>query len=88
MTPNDDGYNDYLDLTDLCVASEMEAKVFNENGRLVATLTEQSPIWDPREDTNTPPTCSASVYTVFIRLMKDGADLAKIGESITVIYEK
>ncbi|MBP5135574.1 MAG: gliding motility-associated C-terminal domain-containing protein [Paludibacteraceae bacterium] len=88
VTPNDDGYNDYLDLTDLCVASEMEAKVFNENGRLVATLTEQSPIWDPREDTNTPPTGSASVYTVFIRLMKDGTDLAKIGESITVIYEK
>ncbi len=88
VTPNGDGYNDYLDLSDLCVAAQMEAQVFNENGRLVATLTEEKPKWDPNDDKTTPPTGSTSVYTVFIKLMKDGKDIAKMGESITVIYEK
>lgn len=85
VTPNGDGYNDYLDLTDISNGLEMEAKIFNESGKLVATLNNQNPIWDAYSP-SLPPTGSSSSYTVYITLKKDGVTIAQIGETISVIY--
>jgi gliding motility-associated-like protein len=85
VTPNGDGYNDYLDLTDISNGLEMEAKIFNESGKLVATFNTQNPIWDAYSP-SLPPTGSSSSYTVYITLKKDGVTIAQIGETISVIY--
>lgn len=87
VTPNGDGYNDYFDLTDMCYGVQMEAKIFNESGQLVATLTEANPKWDA-VDPSTPPTGPASTYTAFIKLSKNGKEIAKLAESFSVIYSK
>lgn len=87
VTPNGDGYNDYFDLTDMCQNMQMEAKIFNEYGKLVTTLDETNPKWDAY-DPSTPPTGPSSTYTAFIKLTKDGVDIAEFGESFSVIYSK
>ncbi len=87
VTPNGDGYNDYFDLTDMCQNMQMEAKVFNEQGKLVTTLDETNPKWDAY-DPSTPPTGPSSTYTAFIKLTKDGEKIAEFGESFSVIYSK
>ncbi len=87
VTPNGDGYNDYFDLTDMCQNMQMTAKIFNEQGKLVVTLDETNPKWDAY-DPSTPPTGPSSTYTAFIKLTKDGENIAEFGESFSVIYSK
>jgi len=87
VTPNGDGYNDYLDLSDLCVGLNMHAEVFNEAGKKIATLNENNPRWDGSDPSN-PPTGTSSTYTVFIDLTKNNQPFMKWAESFSVIYSK
>ncbi len=87
VTPNGDGYNDYLDLTNLCKSLKMQAVIFNEAGNKIATLDETKPRWDPSDPAN-PPTGTASTYTVFIDLTKNGQSYMQWAESFSVIYPK
>lgn len=87
VTPNGDGYNDYFDLTDLSKDVKLDCKIFNEAGNLVATLNETNPKWDTL-DQSKPPTGTASTYTAFVKITKDGKTLAEFGESFSVIYSK
>lgn len=88
VTPNGDGYNDYLDLTEVCYGIQMEAKVFNEAGKLLASLDEVNTKWDPNTDSSTPPTGTTSTYTVFIKLSDNGVPVGEIAESFSVVYSK
>lgn len=87
ITPNGDGYNDYFDLSDLSREVKLECKIFNEAGNLIATLDETNPKWDGLNQ-STPPTGSASTYTAFVKITKDGKTIAEFGESFSVIYTK
>jgi gliding motility-associated-like protein len=87
ITPNGDGYNDYLDLSDLCKGKTMQAEIFNEAGKSIATLTEANPRWDG-EDSSNPPTGMGSTYTLFIKVSVGGQPYMNWSESISVIYSK
>jgi hypothetical protein len=87
VTPNGDGYNDYLDLSDICKGLEMQAEIFNDAGNEIATLTQSNPRWNPLDAAN-PPTGTASTYTVFIELTKNNQPYKKWAESFSVIYPK
>lgn len=87
VTPNGDGCNDLFDLTDFCAGFIMKCNIFDNNGRKVATLDENNPTWDPREDTYMPATGQTSNYTAFIRLINlDGKRIADLAETFSVIY--
>ena len=90
ITPNGDGFNDFLDLTDICKGMTMKAEVFNESGTKVVTFDETNPRWDPSnvKDPANPPTGTASTYTVFIELTKNAQPYMKWAESFSVIYPK
>ncbi|MDR1679707.1 MAG: T9SS type B sorting domain-containing protein [Prevotellaceae bacterium] len=87
VTPNGDGYNDYFDLTDICQGLQMKAVIFNNNGKLVATLDENNPKWDANDSSN-PPTGMESTYTCFVQLFENGAIIGEFGESFSVVYQK
>lgn len=87
ITPNGDGYNDYLDLTDLCKGKKMQAEIFNEEGKNIASLTEANPRWDGTDPSN-PPTGIASNYTLFIKVFEGDQPYMNWSESISVIYSK
>ncbi|MFH0866937.1 MAG: gliding motility-associated C-terminal domain-containing protein [Bacteroidota bacterium] len=87
VTPNGDGYNDYLDLSDLCIGMNMQAEIFNEAGKKIAVLNESNPRWDASDPSN-PPTGTSSTYTVFIDLTKNNQPYMKWAESFSVIYSK
>ncbi|NVO01663.1 MAG: gliding motility-associated C-terminal domain-containing protein [Bacteroidetes bacterium] len=87
VTPNRDGFNDYLDLTDFCSGMQMNAEIFNEAGEKIATLDETNPRWDASDPSN-PPTGVSSTYTVFIELTKNNQLFKKWAESFSVIYSK
>ncbi|MFH1004118.1 MAG: gliding motility-associated C-terminal domain-containing protein [Bacteroidota bacterium] len=87
VTPNGDGYNDYLDLSDICIGMNMQAEIFNEAGKKIATLNESNPRWDASDPSN-PPTGTSSTYTVFIDLIKNNKPYMKWAESFSVIYSK
>ncbi len=88
ITPNGDGYNDYFDLTDFMEGYQMECHIYNEYGKLVGTLTEQNPKWDPRTDRTKPVTGTSSSYTAFIRLYQGNTTIVELGETFSVIYSK
>ena len=87
ITPNGDGFNDYLDLSDLCPGLKMNAEIFNESGKKITTLTEANPRWDGF-DPSKPPTGHSSTYIVFIQIYKDDKLYIKFAESVSVIYPK
>lgn len=87
ITPNGDGYNDYFDLSGLTKDVKLDCKIFNEAGNLVATLSETNPKWDALDESK-PPTGTASTYTAFVKITKDGKTIAEFGESFSVIYTK
>jgi gliding motility-associated-like protein len=85
VTPNGDGYNDFLDLGDICIGLQMQAEIYNENGKKIATLDETNPRWDA-SDPAEPPTGTSSTYTVFIQLTKNNQPYKKWAETFSVIY--
>lgn len=87
VTPNGDGYNDKFDLTDFCVGVQMKAVIFNEAGKLIATLDETNPIWDA-VDPSLPPTGTSSTYTCFVSLFENGKKTVEFSESFSVVYPK
>ena len=90
VTPNGDGFNDFLDLTDICKGMTMKAEVFNEAGTKIVSFDETNPRWDPTnpKDPANPPSGTASTYTVFIELTKNAQPYMKWAESFSVIYPK
>jgi len=88
ITPNNDGYNDYFDISDLCMGMNKKAEIFNENGTVIAKLDDSNPRWNGIDPSN-PPNGPASTFTVFIEVYNNAGKLyKKWAETISVIYAK
>jgi len=87
VTPNGDGYNDFFDISDLCMGKTRKAEIFNENGKVIAKLDDTNLRWNGIDPSN-PPTGPSSAFTVFIEVYNGNVLYKKWAETISVIYTK
>lgn len=87
VTPNGDGYNDFFDISDLCMGKTRKAEIFNENGKVITKLDDTNLRWNGIDPSN-PPTGSSSAFTVFIEVYNGNVLFKKWAETISVIYTK
>lgn len=85
ITPNNDGYNDILNITNLCYHSDIEISIINQSGMVLFETNDCSLSWDGK-DRNGNLISSGTFVFAYIKQIKDDGTVREFRKTITVIY--
>lgn len=85
ITPNGDGYNDFLNIKNLCYHSNVRIIIMDESGRIIFENTDCNESWDGKDKDGNLLHSKTTVFAYIEQVKKDGS-VKKFRKAITVLY--
>lgn len=85
ITPNNDGYNDVLDLSNLCYYSDIKIIIVDRLGNIIFETKDCSISWDGRDKKGNL-LHSGSIVFAYVKQIKNDGSSKEFRKAITVIY--